>query len=126
MVVYFNTIRPAGQEGDSARSAGKAAIFQTLEKDCQKLKTGLKGDGKTERWIGRTPLNNAELMPFAVYGDYVPAFLALLQRVDRNLPEFYAYCRALAALPKAQRHRRLSALLRDCPAPTRDVAIDAE
>jgi predicted aminopeptidase len=89
----------------------KALIFQTLREEYRRLQHCPNGDAGTDRRDGATPLNNATLVPFAVYGDYVPAFFTLLQRVGGHLPEFYARCQALAALPKTERERRLSALL---------------
>ena len=55
------------------------------------------------------PLSNAHLASIATYTDFVPAFRALLAR-EKTFNGFYASARKLAALEKAERHRRLKAL----------------
>jgi predicted aminopeptidase len=51
--------------------------------------------------------NNALLASFATYSQRVPAFERLLAARGGKLEEFYAEVRALAALDKAERNRRL-------------------
>jgi predicted aminopeptidase len=56
--------------------------------------------------IGGAP-NNALLASFATYSQRVPAFERLLAARGVDLERFYAEVRALAALDKAERNRRL-------------------
>jgi predicted aminopeptidase len=51
--------------------------------------------------------NNASIGAFAAYDDFVPGFEALFAREGRDWTRFYDAVERLAALPKAQRHRRL-------------------
>ena len=62
-----------------------------------------------DEWMNKG-LNNARLSSVAVYHDLVPAFQALLQSVDYDLPTFYAEVRKLAELPKEMRQVKLQAL----------------
>jgi predicted aminopeptidase len=61
-----------------------------------------------EDWIA-SGLNNAHLASVATYFDCVPGFERLLAREEGELPRFYAVVRALARVPKRQRHRELCA-----------------
>jgi len=56
--------------------------------------------------LGDAP-NNALLVSFAVYSQRVAAFERLLAARGGDLEKFYAEVRALAALGKAERDRRL-------------------
>lgn len=58
------------------------------------------------RRFGEAP-NNALLASFATYSQRVPAFERLLAARGGELEKFYAEVRALAALDKAERNRRL-------------------
>ena len=55
-------------------------------------------------------LNNAKLGSIATYTRRVPQFAALLAANNGDLARFYAAVAALAALPKAERERRLDQL----------------
>ena len=61
---------------------------------------------RSARRIGGEP-NNALLASFATYSQRVPAFERLLEARGGELEKFYAEVRALAALDKAERNRRL-------------------
>lgn len=60
-------------------------------------------------WVLRD-LNNAKLGSIATYTQRVPQFAALLAANGGDLGRFYAAVGALAALPKAERERRLDQL----------------
>jgi predicted aminopeptidase len=62
-----------------------------------------------DQWMEKG-INNARLSSVAAYHDLVPAFEALLQSVDYDLPTFYAEVRKLGAMPKDKRHVKLQAL----------------
>jgi predicted aminopeptidase len=59
-----------------------------------------------DQWI-TDGLNNARLASVATYYDCVPGFKKLLAKEQGDLPAFYAAARALAKLPRKERHQRL-------------------
>lgn len=93
-----------------AMRARKAAEFQRLRSEYRQLvarRWG--GKGLFDGWIDG-PLNNATLLPFALYDQWVPAFAALYRQVDGDWPAFYAQAARLGALPAAQRQAALERL----------------
>lgn len=87
--------------------AGKAAVFDGLAGELRALER-LQGANYPlyDEWIA-AGLNNADLASVATYYDCVPGFTRLLQQEDNNLERLYAAARALAKLPRAERHARL-------------------
>jgi len=59
-----------------------------------------------DQWIAEG-LNNARLASVATYYDCVPGFKRLLAKEHGDLPAFYAAARALAKLPRKERHQQL-------------------
>jgi predicted aminopeptidase len=59
-----------------------------------------------DQWL-REGLNNARLASVATYYDCVPGFRRLLATEHGDLPAFYSAARALAKLPRRERHQRL-------------------
>jgi len=59
-----------------------------------------------DEWIA-AGLNNARLASVATYYDCVPGFKRLLAKEHGDLPAFYAAARALAKLPRKERHQML-------------------
>lgn len=55
-------------------------------------------------------MNNAKLLPFGLYDQWVPAFAALFRQVGGNWPAFYARVEKLGALPADQRKAALERL----------------
>ena len=53
------------------------------------------------------PLNNASLLPFGLYDQWLPAFATLFREAGGDWPKFYARVRALAREPQAQRDAAL-------------------
>ncbi len=70
---------------------------------------GEEGTG-TGHWLGGE-LNNARLVPMALYEGYLPAFEALLASCDSDLTCFYAAADRMAELPKAEREQQLESLV---------------
>ena len=93
----------------SARRATKARLFAQLKDDYLLLKQSWGGFAGYDRFFAE-PLSNAHLASIATYNDLVPAFRALMAR-EKTFGRFYAAARQLAALDKAERHRRLKALI---------------
>jgi predicted aminopeptidase len=50
-----------------------------------------------------TPINNAKLLPFGLYDQYVPAFAALFAQCRRQWPCFFARARAIGKQDRARR-----------------------
>jgi predicted aminopeptidase len=61
-----------------------------------------------DRWVREA--NNAFFGAQAAYDELVPGFEALFHRDGDDWQRFYADARALAKLPKAQRHDKLKEL----------------
>ena len=91
---------------------------QTQESEKQRVFTALRADYRQlrdERWGGwrgydhffAQDLNNAHLAAVGAYNDLVPAFEALLARLDGDLPRFYREVARLATLEPVARNAAL-------------------
>ena len=60
--------------------------------------------------ICRQPLNNARLLPFGLYDQWVPAFVALFEQAGGDWATFYQRAAELGELPLVERERALAAL----------------
>ncbi|MGZ8290564.1 MAG: aminopeptidase [Telluria sp.] len=98
----------ASKASSADKRAAKARLFLRLKDDYLVLKESWGGFSGYDRFFAE-PLSNAHLASIATYNDLVPAFRALLAR-EQGFAKFYASARRLAALEKAERHRRLKAL----------------
>ena len=56
------------------------------------------------------PMNNARLLPFGLYDQWVPAFAALFRQVGGDWVTFYASVEKLGALPVGERKDALRKL----------------
>ncbi len=93
-----------------AMRAAKQAEFQRLRGDYQALRDGpWHGDGRFDGWFAR-PLNNARLLPFGLYEQWVPAFAALFAEAGGDWPRFYARVGELARVAEEERRQALAAL----------------
>jgi predicted aminopeptidase len=105
----LDALYASGQPEATLRQ-GKAAEFQRLRERYYRLRDGQwHGERRYDAWIAG-PLNNAKLLPFGLYDQYVPAFAALFAQVGGDWPIFQQRVAALGALPAEQRHARLRAL----------------
>lgn len=87
----------------------KQQVLDELQQAYQRLKNGpWQGYAGYDAWFAA--VNNASLNGIAVYNEWVPAFTALLAQQGNDLPAFYAACRQLARLPRAERNLRLGAV----------------
>jgi predicted aminopeptidase len=94
----------------AALLAGKQAEFARLRADYQQLRERQwAGDGRYNGWIN-APLNNAKLLPFGLYEQWLPAFAALFAQCAADWSCFYLAAEQLAALPPAERNAALQAL----------------
>jgi predicted aminopeptidase len=62
-----------------------------------------------DAWVAE-PINNARLLPFGLYDQWMPAFAAIFRESHAQWPAFYARVRALAREPKGRREAALQAL----------------
>jgi len=89
---------------------GKQAEFARLRAEYRELRDrDWAGVGLYDNWIN-APLNNAKLLPFGLYDQWVPAFAALFEQGGRDWSRFYQRVAALGALPEVERHQALAAL----------------
>jgi predicted aminopeptidase len=99
--------------GPEAMRARKAEILRELEDEYRIVRQkDWGGYAGYDLWFARRP-NNAQLASIAIYSQMVPAFEALLEREDGDLPRFYRAAKELAALPQEDRHAKLQALAPD-------------
>lgn len=88
----------------------KQAEFDRLRRQYWQLREGGWRDyARYDPWI-EGPLNNAKLLPFGLYEQWVPAFARLFEQSGNSWPAFYARAGQLAALVPAERERRLQKL----------------
>ena len=105
----FRALYETPRAADLQRRA-KADLLAALRGDYAALKAGWGGYAGYDKLLG-ADFNNATLVSFALYGELVPAFEALLQQEHHDLQRFYRRVRELAALDKAARHSALARLL---------------
>jgi predicted aminopeptidase len=88
----------------------KAAEFERLRSEYRRMRDSQwAGDKRYDAWIN-APMNNARLLPFGLYDQWVPAFAALFRQVDGDWVKFYAAAEKLGALPVGERKAALKAL----------------
>ncbi|WP_309676587.1 aminopeptidase [Pseudomonas sp.] len=88
----------------------KADEFERLRGEYRQLRDSQwAGDKRYDAWIN-APMNNARLLPFGLYDQWVPAFAALFRQVGEDWVKFYAAVEQLGALPVAERKAALKAL----------------
>lgn len=93
-----------------AQRDAKSALFAALRSDYAELKASWDGYAGYDAFFG-DDLNNAKLASLALYNELVPAFEALLARLDYDLPQFYRSVSQLAALDKDARRQALTRLM---------------
>ncbi|MEO7066604.1 MAG: aminopeptidase [Rhodanobacter sp.] len=71
-------------------------------------------DHRYDTWIAQ-PINNARLLPFGLYDQWIPALTRLFRDAGGDWPAFYASVRALAKRPETQRTQALQRLLNSAP-----------
>ena len=98
----------ASDMDEETMRARKAERFGILKADVAAIleRDGLDGG----HWLARE-LNNARLLPMALYDGLVPAFRALYAQCDYDLECFYAEAIAISELDRAERDARLDQLM---------------
>jgi len=88
----------------------KAAEFERLRSEYRQLRDSQwAADKRYDAWI-YAPMNNARLLPFGLYDQWVPAFAALFHQENGDWLQFYATVEKLGALPAGERKAALRAL----------------
>jgi len=88
----------------------KAAEFERLRSEYRQLRDSQwAGDRRYDAWIN-APMNNARLLPFGLYDQWVPGFAALFRQKGGDWVRFYAAVERLGALPVGERKAALKAL----------------
>ncbi len=88
----------------------KAAEFERLRSEYRQLRDSQwAGDKRYDAWIS-APMNNARLLPFGLYDQWVPAFAALYRQEGGDWVRFYGEVEKLGALPVGERKAALKAL----------------
>jgi predicted aminopeptidase len=91
--------------------ARKAAEFERLRSDYREMRDNQwAGDARYDPWIN-APMNNAKLLPFGLYDQFVPAFAALYKQVNGDWPAFFNAVEKLGGLPEEQRKAALRRLM---------------
>lgn len=95
--------------------ARKQAEFARLLQEHRALRDGTwNGDAAYDRWFAQD-LNNASLLPFGLYDQWVPAFAVLHAQAGGDWAAFYRAAQALSRESHHRRQQRLRALLAQAP-----------
>jgi len=107
----LDALYKAGGAPDALRAA-KAQEFARLQSGYESLKAGWGGDGRYDAWF-KQPLNNARLLPFGLYYQWVPAFAGLYAEAKGDWKAFYAAAKTVGDLDPPQREVRLKELAKN-------------
>jgi predicted aminopeptidase len=89
----------------------KAAEFERLRRDYRQMRDSQwGGDKRYDAWVN-APLNNARLLPFGLYDQWVPAFSAVFKQVNGDWPAFFSAVEKLGHLPIEERKAALQKLM---------------
>ena len=101
----------AGPLDDAHKRQAKRAEFARLRRDYQQVRDSQwGGDKRFDAWV-YAPMNNAKLLPFGLYDQWVPAFAAVFRAVDGAWGRFYERVDQLGRLPIAERKAALQKLM---------------
>ncbi|BCJ04339.1 aminopeptidase [Pseudomonas sp. AA27] len=110
----------AGPLDEASKRAAKQAEFERLRREYREVRDrDWGGDRRFDAWIF-APLNNAKLLPFGLYDQWVPAFSQLFKDVGGDWLRFYQRVEELGRMPIDRRKAQLERLMpsRGKPAPT--------
>lgn len=97
----------ASDLSEAEKRIAKAERFAQLRADYQRLRDEQwNGYAGFDQWFGDS-LNNAALLPFGLYDQWVPAFERLFQQVGEDWSAFYAAVERLGHLAEPDRTQRL-------------------
>jgi len=88
----------------------KAEVFEQLRVEYRQTRDRQwAGNKRYDAWIN-APMNNARLLPFGLYDQWVPAFAALFRQAGGDWVKFYMRVEKLGALPVDERKAALKSL----------------
>ncbi|MGB8920664.1 MAG: aminopeptidase [Pseudomonas sp.] len=88
----------------------KTAAFEQFRREYRLMRDSQwAGDKRYDAWVNM-PLNNARMLPFGLYDQWVPAFAALFRQVGGDWVRFYVEVEKLGELPLTERKAALRAL----------------
>lgn len=100
----------ASPRNEAGKRAAKQVEFERLRQAYQQMRDEQwNGDKRYDAWM-YGPMNNAKLLPFGLYDQWVPAFAALFGQVGGDWTLFYQRVEALGQLPVEQRKAALGRL----------------
>ncbi|WP_430962059.1 aminopeptidase [Pseudomonas cremoricolorata] len=100
----------ASPRSDADKRLAKQAEFARLRQRYQRVRDQQwAGDRRYDAFI-YGPLNNAKLLPFGLYDQWVPAFAALFRQVEGDWTRFHQRVERLGQLPAAARTAQLQRL----------------
>lgn len=101
----------AGPLDDAHKRVAKQAEFERLRREYQQLRDGQwRGDKRYDAWM-YGPMNNAKLLPFGLYDQWVPAFAAVFREVGGDWARFYERVEQLGRMPIEERKAALQRLM---------------
>lgn len=105
----------ASDMDDAAKREGKARRFAQLKRDYATMRDERwNGDRRFDPWF-TVELNNASLLPFGLYDQWVPAFEALFEENRGDWGRFYEAVRELGSRKPAAREAALQELNQRTP-----------
>jgi predicted aminopeptidase len=100
----------AGAATLESKRLAKQATFTRLREEYAALRAGQWRDfADYDAWMNGD-INNAKLLPFGLYHQWIAAFAALYTSQDRDWTKFYAAAVELSKLPAGQRQQRMELL----------------
>ncbi|KPM64847.1 aminopeptidase [Pseudomonas monteilii] len=101
----------SGTLDEAHKRQAKRAEFERLRREYRQVRDGQwGGDKRYDAWV-YGPLNNAKLLPFGLYDQWVPAFEALFREVGGDWGRFYERVEQLGRLPITERKAALQGLM---------------
>ncbi|MBI3171540.1 MAG: aminopeptidase, partial [Hydrocarboniphaga effusa] len=94
---------------DAEKRRAKQAEFERLRRDYARLRSSWGVPGDYDAWMAGE-FNNAKLLPFGLYYEWLPAFAALFRESGGDWPEFYRAAAALSKRVPEMRRKRLEEL----------------
>lgn len=99
--IYAQPLAPA------AMRQAKQQAFERMRAQYRQLRDRQwGGDKRYDAWVN-APMNNAKLLPFGLYDQWVPSFAALFSQVHGDWPSFFKAVERLGKLPADQRKAAL-------------------
>ncbi|MCS4066450.1 putative aminopeptidase [Pseudomonas putida] len=100
-----------GPLDDAHKRLAKQAEFERLRREYRQVRDGQwGGDKRYDAWM-YGPMNNAKLLPFGLYDQWVPAFAAVFREVGGDWLRFYQRVEQLGRLPIEERKAALQRLM---------------